>query len=150
MRCIDSKKDQGITRSMKGVRREDDPGRELAYRHWRMNLNYGSCTDIDQVEWGDDGQAVGVLEITKVDDLGYPPPSSYFDAILSRYSQDQQGGLAVRVGDALKCNTWIVAFHSTLETFWVYNLSDDEGWWKVDQDGYLRFLRNLRMRREKP
>lgn len=128
---------------IKGWQRDDIEDRAAIYRQWRMELGLGAVTDVDQVEWRN-GQPVAVLELTRVDNPnGKAMPPQYFDAILKRFDDDAQGRLACQVAERFGVHAWIVAFHKSLQVFWVYNLSERRGWWKLDQSRYVAWLKSM-------
>jgi len=143
----DSKKFVPGTRS-KARQRDDKEDRTIAYRDWRRTFPKGSpfTTDLDQIEIRRiDGQLqpVAVLELTRTDGTG-PVGQGYLNAITDRfYKRDGQAALAVHLADRLDCKAAIVLFREDLTEFWVFNLSDRDGWFHMTAAQYQRWISRL-------
>ena len=130
---------------------EGDEDRTAEYQRFRRGFGHGAyVTDIDQVEYRRDEEgaiyAVCTLELTRID--GGIPPDSYFASILKRYNdRDDQGRTARTWAWLLGIPCYIVAYMHDLSSFYVYNLTANEGWWNYSTEGYRRWL--IDMRREK-
>lgn len=135
----------------KGKQRKDREDRMAAYREWRHDLGDGMfCADVDQVEWRvKAGQLVPVatIELSRLDgEMLYP--EKYLEATLRKrwprtgersFQRQHSEYVARRLG--VPCFFVIVKWDLT--TFWIYNLTNDEGWWTVDQEDYIKWLRSL-------
>ena len=123
--------------------------RALPYRVWRWDntIDRQWVMDIDQIEFtylpdGDDEAIpIGIIETTYIDNDTAPP--AYLDKILERYANDAQGSIVKWVAKRIGCKAFIVLFTRHLETFYVYNLTNDRGWWTLTEENYLRWLRSL-------
>lgn len=133
----------------KGKQRKQDTDTAAAYRRWRWG--WGApyyATDVDQVEWrqgkGGELHAVAVFELTRVEG-NMPVPPTYLDAVLARFTKrDGQAGTAKRVAKQLGVKAWIVLFRWDLTGFWVYNLTDDRGWFGLSKVAYQEWVKSLR------
>lgn len=123
--------------------------RALPYRVWRWDntIDKQWVMDIDQIEFtylpDGDGEAlpIGIIETTYIDSDTAPP--AYLDKILERYAKDAQGSVVKWVAKRIGCKAFIVLFTRHLETFYVYNLTNNRGWWTLTEENYLRWLRSL-------
>jgi hypothetical protein len=133
--------------TIKGKQRGDWEDRLRDYRQWRFGLGNGCyVADVDQVEWRlRDGERVPValFEMSRVDG-NVSVPDTYLKAVLVRLlERDQQGHAAKTFAKALGCKAWIVLFRWDMTEFWVYNLTDDRGWWRMGIEHYRRWLEGL-------
>ncbi len=122
--------------------------RGAAYAAFRRPLGLGVVMDFDQVEYRRDANGdlvpAALLELTRVDG-NIPVPKTYLAAILARYQKrDRQSQLVCEGARRLGTTAWIVAFRHDLTEFWIYNLSDERGWWSGDQKWYVEFLEGLK------
>lgn len=132
---------------MKTKHRDDGEARESIYRDWRWDLGFGVVSNVDQVEWryiGGVPDPVAIIEVTMRENLGFPPPGDYFRRILGRYNKETQGVLAKRLAERLDVSCYIVVYQDDLAAFWIHNWSKGGGWYERDQDGYVRWLQQLR------
>ena len=130
-----------------------DGDRAALYRNYRRTLkgppgawdDLGCATDVDNVEWRyrDGGwQPAAVFELTRVDgDLELP--ESYFGNIAARFRTEVQGKIAKIVARRFDCKAWIVLFRYDCSEFWIYNLTDDRGWFHINADAYRSWLLQL-------
>lgn len=143
----DSKKKIAGTNA-KARQRDDKEDRTIAYRDWRRTFPQGSpfTTDLDQIEVrkiNGELRPVAVLELTRTDGDG-PVGQKYLDAITDRFFyRDGQGELAVGLANRLGTKAAIVLFRYNLKDFWVYNLSDREGWFYMTAPQYQRWISKL-------
>jgi len=148
----DAAHDENGKASAHGDSNED---RCAAYRRWHRLLGREfPVLDVDQVEWRkrECGELypVATIELTRVDG-DRPVPPGYLSAILGRFDErDFQGRHSRVVAEALDVKCWIVAFRWDLGGFWVYNLTDGQGWFPDPHDSsgydahkYKRWLRRL-------
>lgn len=131
----------------KAYQRSDTENRVKPYSDWHRTLSKGLyMTDVDFVEWrfrNGDLVAVGVMEVTRVDD-GKEVGDGYLNAIINRFEQrDLQARVARKVAEALDTKAYIILFRQDCTEFWVYNLSDRAGWDYYDSDGMHNFLKAL-------
>ena len=125
--------------------RED---RIARYRLFRRTIEQAGATDFDQVEWRfkSEGEPypVALLEMSRVDG-SKPVPETYLEAVLHRIvERDWQGRFAKAAAERLGCRAWIVLFRHDLSEFWVYNLSESDGWWHTDCEGYRDWITKMR------
>lgn len=131
----------------KAYQRSDSEWRAKPYSDWHRTLNRRLLmSDVDFIEWRyrDGGLvAVGVMEVTRVD-AGRRVTRGYLGAIIRRFEQrDFQARVARKVANALGTKAYIVLFREDCSEFWVYNLTDHEGWVYFDEAGMEQFLENL-------
>tara|TARA_Y100000593_G_scaffold31767_3_gene62484 strand:- start:15950 stop:16426 length:477 start_codon:yes stop_codon:yes gene_type:complete len=131
----------------KGRQRKDREDRTLGYRSWRLEQARGLyTTDVDQVEWraiGGKLVPVAILELTRVDG-DRRPVQKYFDAIIDRFTnRDSQKQTITYVADKLNVNAFIVAYLQNLSQFYVYNLSEGDGWKFYSKSEYKTWLSSL-------
>lgn len=131
----------------KAHQRADGEDRAVIYREWHRTLSKKfAATDIDLIEWRYRGGVlipVAVMEITRVDPE-VKVTVNYLAAILKRMNErDTQGAAARYVAEKLGCRVWIVAFRYDLSEFWVYNLTDSQGWFHRTLAGMIAFLGKL-------
>lgn len=131
----------------KAYQRSDSEWRAKPYSDWHRTLERRLLmTDVDFIEWRyRDGEivAVGVMEVTRVD-AGKRVTRGYLTAIIRRFEQrDFQAAVARKVADALDTKAYIVLFREDCSEFWVYNLTDREGWTYFKEAGMEQFLENL-------
>lgn len=124
--------------------RED---RIAAYRIFRRTIKQAGATDFDQVEWRFDrdrkAYPAALFEMTRLDG-NRPVPQSYLDSVLNRITvRDWQGRFAKVGAGLLGCKAWIVLFRYDLTQFWVYNLTDERGWWEMAEPAYRKWVSNL-------
>ena len=131
----------------KGKQRKDTEDRAASYRAWRWTLG-GGCyvSDIDHVEYrivGDEIKPVALLELTRVDGDRLIP-NKYLSSILDRFKKrDAQKKLITFAATELKCKAWVVLFRHDLSEFWLYNLSNERGWYKnLDKSQYKTWIKN--------
>ena len=127
-------------------RRNDTEDRAVPYRLWRWDhCDDGMYVmDIDHIEYryiDNKITPVACLELTLTDDEDVG--DGYLSAIIQRYKRDSQRELAVFVANKLGCKAWIVLFNRNISKLWVYNLTDDRGWWKLTPEGYEERINNL-------
>lgn len=129
----------------KAYQRADGEYRAQPYSDWHRTLGRELlASDIDSIEWRlIDGEpvAVGVMELTRVDSQTASP--SYLQAILDRYERDFQARAARRVAEALGCKAWVILFSQDCKRFWVYNLTDSRGWFKLGAKSMAVWLASL-------
>lgn len=132
------------TESHKTRQREDREDRLSTYRSWRWNIpgkNY--VCDADQIEYRiTDGKIVPValLELTRYDGDLDPTPN-YLKAITNRFNlRDGQGNVARFLAGKLGCHAYIVLFRHNLNMFWLYDLTDNRGWWRMNLQSYQYWL----------
>jgi hypothetical protein len=128
--------------------RKDVQDRTAEYRKWRWCFGDGKyVNDVDHVEWRMvDGKpkAVAVFELSRVDGNVHVP-DKYLDAVLSRYNKrDGQSAFIKYTAQAFNTHAWIVLFRWDLSEFWVYNLTNNSGWYKnLTKDQYEDWIRRL-------
>ena len=128
--------------------RKDSEDRTLSYRKWRWEFGNGCyVNDIDQVEWRVvDGKPtpVGVLEISRVDG-NVEVPDSYLNAVLDRFKKrDSQAQIILNLANSIGVKVWVSLFRYDLTEFWVYNLTNDRGWFHLNQSGYKKWIMDLK------
>ena len=114
--------------------RKDVEDRAHEYRKWRRGFGRRLyVSDIDHLECRvihGTMVPVAALELTRVDG-NVKVPQSYLDAIYQRFTKrDGQGAIITRLAELLNIKAWVVLFRWDLTEFWVYNLTDERGWWK--------------------
>lgn len=132
----------------KAYQRNDNENRIKQYSDWHRTLDKDLLMlDVDFIEWSiKNGELipVGVMEVTRVD-KGKEVNQQYLDAITSRYEErDLQARATTHVARKLNTKAWIILFREGCEEFWVYNLSNNRGWWHLQPTGMVRFLKQLR------
>jgi len=131
----------------KDKQRDENTDRAIDYRKWRWGVGSGCyVADIDQLEYRfiyDSIKPVALLELTRVDG-NIPLPNSYLDAVLRRFrKRDAQSKLAIYVASMLNCKAWIVLFRWNLSEYWLYNLTNNRGWYKsLSPETYKNWLQN--------
>ena len=129
----------------KGKQREESEDRTADYRAWRWNIGSGCyVSDIDHIEYRISNgiiKPVALLELTRVDG-DRPIPDTYLNAILNRFKKrDAQYNLITHAAKELDCKAWVVLFREDLNEFWLYNLTNNRGWYKnLAKDKYKRWL----------
>ena len=128
-------------------RGEDSEWRIKPYSDWHRTLDKSLVMlDIDFIEWRfRNGRLipVGVMEITRVDS-DKEVHQGYLNAIISRFEERDIQARSVRyVANALRAKAYIVLFREDCGEFWVYNLSDKEGWFHFTPHEYKEFLKGL-------
>ena len=131
----------------KAYQRTDTEWRIKPYSDWHRTLSKDLLMlDVDFIEWRyRHGQlvAVGVMEVTRVDS-GKEVTPQYLNAIIERFTRrDLQASAARKVAAALGTKAYIVLFREDCSEFWVYNLTDSQGWHYFIPQGMERFLENL-------
>ena len=131
----------------KAYQRSDTEWRIKPYSDWHRTLDRRLLMlDVDFVEWryrGNDLVAVGVMEVTRVD-KGKVVSSAYLNAIIQRFEErDLQARAARKVAAALKTKAYIVLFREDCSEFWIYNLTDRQGWNYYGAEGMEKFLLSL-------
>lgn len=131
----------------KAYQRSDTEWRIKPYSDWHRTLDRRLLMlDVDFVEWryrGNDLVAVGVMEVTRVD-KGKVVSSAYLNAIIQRFEErDLQARAARKVAAALKTKAYIVLFREDCSEFWIYNLTDRQGWNYYGAEGMEQFLLSL-------
>lgn len=126
-----------------------EPDRTEDYRNWRHTFgNKQYVMDLDQVEYkivDDKIIPCAVLELTRTDEAIYGDGSALYAAVFKRIKIDgSQGKALIEMADRLGVEAYIVLFVKDLSEFHIYNLSTDVGWYRCDQDGYVRFVKFLR------
>lgn len=141
--------DKLLTKSgSKAMQRMDNEWRARPYSEWHRSLgrSYYS-SDIDSIEWRFvDGElkAVGVMEITRVDN-GIFVNDKYLSSILDRFTnRDLQSRTALKVSKALETNTYIILFRENCKEFWIYNLTSKKGWIHLNTFWMSQFIKNLK------
>jgi len=136
---------------MKTKNRNDIEDRAQAYRDWRWEQGFGGATDVDLVEWDmkcDPPRPLGIFELTRQDILPNQPnlpPDTYLQKIVDRFGEQKQGQVARLIAAALGVKVWIVVFREKMDLFWVYNWSDNRGWWKMmSTETYRHWLTRLK------
>lgn len=141
------KKDKTSSGS-KAHQRSDTERRIQPYSEWHRSLDRSLyATDVDFIEWryqGDELTAVGVMEVTRVD-MKKTVDRQYLDAIIQRINnRDFQATAAQTVASALGTSVYIVLFREDCSEFWVYNLSEGNGWFgSWGPDRMEEFLQTL-------
>ena len=136
------------TTGSKAMQRSDNEWRSRPYSEWHRKLgrSYYS-SDVDSIEWRFvDGElkAVGVMEITRVDD-GITVGEKYLSSILDRFiNRDLQSKTATRVAEVLNTKVYIILFRENCKEFWLYNLTDRKGWTHLNEYWMSYFIRNLK------
>ncbi len=125
----------------------DSEWRIKPYSDWHRTLDKSLLmTDIDFVEWrfkGGQLVPVGVMEITRVDN-GKEVNDGYLGAIINRFEQRDIQARTVRyTAKALNTKAYIVLFREDCSEFWVYNLSDRQGWYTYNSIEIESFLKGL-------
>ena len=131
----------------KAYQRTDTEWRIKPYSDWHRTLSKDLLMlDVDFIEWryrNGELVAVGVMEVTRVD-RGKEVTRRYLDAIIKRFTRrDLQARAARKVAEALGTRAYIVLFREDCSEFWVYNLSDNQGWHYFNPRGMESFLRRL-------
>lgn len=132
----------------KAYQRSDTENRVKPYSDWHRTL-HGSLLmlDVDFVEWRyKNGELVpvGVMEITRVDG-DKPVGNNYLNAIINRFEKrDVQAQAARKVAGALGTKAYIVLFRQDCSEFWVYCLSNPDGWSHFSPTEMESFLVRLR------
>jgi len=132
---------------IKGRQRKDVEDRTIEYRNWRHGFG-GGCyvTDVDQLEWrmvDSEIRLVASIELSRIDG-NVAIPDSYHDAVLTRFmKRDGQGKIIRAIATKLEIPTWIVLFRWNLTEFWVFNLTELRGWWRLTPDKYKEWIRSL-------
>ncbi len=139
----------------KEQQRADDEDRTKEYRQWHRTIpaykdHNLSVADVDYIEYtviDDKGTLIphAVIELTRLDGDNPLLPQTYLDSVISRFvTRDKQHVLPRMVAEGLHVKAWLVLFRHNLQDFWVYNLTDETGWWDRNEDGYIRWLHSLR------
>ena len=128
----------------KAYQRSDTEWRIKPYSDWHRTLDKSLLMlDVDFIEWRiRDGElvAVGVMEVTRVDN-GITVTQAYLDAIISRFeSRDLQAQAARKVAEALGTNAYIVLFREDCSEFWVYSFNHTK-WAYFTPEQMERFLK---------
>jgi len=131
----------------KAYQRSDTEWRLKPYSDWHRTLDKRLLMlDIDFIEWRfKDGKLipVGVMEITRVDQ-DKDVTTRYLDSIIDRFTKrDLQARTVKMVAEALNTKAYIVLFRVDCTNFWVYNLTDNDGWEQYNQHEMEEFLRGL-------
>lgn len=131
----------------KAHQRADSEWRAKPYSDWHRTLGKSlMMMDVDYIEWrfrGGELMPVGVMEVTRVDG-GKAVSQGYLDAIVRRYeSRDLQARATRKVAEALDVKAYIVLFRINCREFWIYNLSDRNGWDYYNQGQMEAFLEGL-------
>ena len=131
----------------KDYQRADSQDRSLEYKMYHRNLGPSLiAADIDLIEWRFvDGKmkAVAVCEITRVDG-DIPVTRKYLSAILQRYRvRDLQARMVCKVAEQLSTNAYIILYRQDCKEFWVYNLSQNKGWWYLNDKKYKSWLEGV-------
>jgi hypothetical protein len=131
----------------KARQRSDKEDRTLAYRDWRRTAGQRLYVmDFDQVEWRViDGkfEPVAIVELTMVNGT-IRVPQGYLDAIITRFTErDGQASILREAAERMRIKAWITLFRWDLSEFWIYNLSENTGWWHVDQHTYINWLEKM-------
>jgi len=140
--------DKKITDSgAKAYQRSDTEWRLKPYSDWHRTLDRRLLmADVDFIEWRyHHGELVpvGVMEVSRVDRNRTVTPG-YLNAICRRFEQrDMQARIARKVAAALQTKAYIVLFREDCREFWVYNLSDRQGWQHFDSVQMELFLKRL-------
>jgi hypothetical protein len=129
--------------------RKDNEDRTLPYRNMIYGENglYAIDQDLICVTFKNQiPEAKAVLELTRIDNYSNTPSPKYFESILTRYcKRDQQKYMSVWFGDMLKAPVYIVAFAENLNSFHMYNLTEDNGnWFKQNKLEHLEWHYNIR------
>ena len=147
----------------KARQRDDKEDRTIVYRDFRRDVgktikdgrkrNTCYVSDLDQIEYifvDNVPIPVAVLEITRYDfDENKLAPHSwakYRTSILNRYfTRDAQGKFIVNIAKNLNCLAYIVLFRCDVESFWVFDLLNNNHFWKhFSKDEYIEWLVTLR------
>ncbi|HTY92067.1 MAG TPA: hypothetical protein VMC84_12900 [Methanocella sp.] len=140
--------DKKVTESgAKAHQRDDEEWRVKPYSLWHRKLDKSLyMLDVDFVEWRyrkGIPVAVGVMEVTRVDN-GITVNDQYLDAIIRRFeSRDFQATATRIVAESLKTKAYIILFREDCSEFWVYNLSERNGWVGYNPDEMEDFLKSL-------
>jgi hypothetical protein len=131
----------------KAYQRPDGENRARQYSDWHRTLDRRLLMiDVDFIEWRiRNGRlvAVGVMEITRVDH-GKSVSPAYLNAIVNRFEQrDLQARAARQVAAALGTKAYIVLYREQCTEFWIYNLSDRQGWSHFTPRQMEDFLKSL-------
>jgi len=147
----------------KALQRLDTEDRTTGYRLWRREIGKTVkdgrkrrtpyTSDLDQIEYifvDDVPVPVGILELTRFDmDENDMPSTSwmkYRNSVWERFFlRDAQGRFITMIAKALNCQAWIVLFRHDLQSFWLFNMLDQEASWiHKDASTYQDWLVELR------
>ncbi len=131
----------------KAHQRKDTENRVLPYSLWHRTLDSSLIMlDVDFIEWRfrrGELVPVGVMEVTRADN-GITVSENYLDSMLQRYNvRDLQGKIARKVAQKMGTKAFIVLFREDCSEFWVYNLTDNNGWDYFDPKEMEDFLKQL-------
>ena len=158
------KNDKKTTKSgAKARQRDDKEDRTIAYRDFRREVgkvikdgrkrNTCYVSDLDQIEYifvDNIPVPLAIFEITRYDfdesELAPHSWAKYRTSILDRYfTRDAQGKFIVSIAENLDCAAYIVLFRYDTESFWVFDLLNNNHFWKhFNKDEYTQWLIDLR------
>lgn len=121
----------------------------MPYRDWRWKVLQDRkvyVSDIDHIEYrfkdgNPDPIPVACLELTHT--RYEKAPDALMSKIIERYNREGQRKFVCHVAKKLGCKAWIVIFNPSVTGFWIFNLTDDRGWWELDSPQMQAWIQQL-------